>query len=424
MRRNTGDPQASEAQRSNSGTANDQLIAASIGNVAWLQLSINTAESQLKTDKEGFTALHMAALHAQLQCLQLLIEGHKMDVNFPSRLGLRPLHLVLNRKNGVRTLACVRYLLQQGADVNAQCKNNVTALHKAATEGLEDCMAVLVEAGADVHAKDSEGKKPIDLCKVWCNRSCARYLSHIMWKRDKKDFALEIKKVEKLKRTIQEKEKERSFSVKKLQKPHTMRHASSSVNNIRLPEHRGGTNTASSYNGNIREEGTKPTTRRKEASHSIEREHSHTSQTCDWNPSTNPSMSPVTNIYRIHALRLGTHPEDVGKADFSSSVMLTKNNQEQPQIRTIAGEILSQPKLPYETIQRSLFPTRGPQDRVRMPQDFRARHVFDVQSRQQPPEVQRLDSEISFHLRQNLDPKTREWQSHCHPSAAHLQPTP
>ncbi|MEE6522029.1 hypothetical protein FKM82_020422, partial [Ascaphus truei] len=86
----------------------------------------------------------------------------------------------------------------------SRSNSKVTPLHQASSEGLQDCVVTLVEAGADVHAKDSQGQKPIDLCQIWCHRACARYLRNAMWNRDKEDFARELKKMETMRNDLQE----------------------------------------------------------------------------------------------------------------------------------------------------------------------------------------------------------------------------
>lgn len=35
-------------------------------------------------------------------------------------------------------------------------------------------MKILVQNGANVHAQDAMGHKPIDYCKLWNHRNCAR----------------------------------------------------------------------------------------------------------------------------------------------------------------------------------------------------------------------------------------------------------
>ncbi|XP_018418660.1 PREDICTED: ankyrin repeat domain-containing protein 53 [Nanorana parkeri] len=419
----------------------DQLTAASVGNVDWLRLCMQAAGSHIEQDGNGFTALHMAALHGRLRCLKVLIEDYKMDVNLPSRCGWRALHLVLSQKNRKKAKECLQLLLRCGADVNVESESMVTPLHQAAREGLEDCLAILVENGADVHAKDLQGNRPIDLCKIWCHRNCARYLHNATWKKDKEEFARELKKMETLKRNILEMDREALLKMMKTHEtcfcvgtetkkpPEKARGTSiktkvssdskvSQMSSKLLPgkeqhkkklsasegldkdTYKKRTNTMSSY----REEGG---TKRLED----DGEHSRVQsmcQCCEWNPSSNPTMPPVTDIYRPPTLRLGIDPEDVTKPDFSDIVTLDKDEHGQPQIKTIQGQIFpSQPNLPYETIQRCLFPKTGPKERICMPYEFKTIHVFDVPKKQQPLEGRKPVSEISFHLRQNLDSRLR-----------------
>lgn len=57
---------------------------------------------------------------------------------------------------------------------SSQNQTGASPLHKAASEGRLPCIIALVEAGADIFAKDAEGHVPVDLCKLWAHRSCAR----------------------------------------------------------------------------------------------------------------------------------------------------------------------------------------------------------------------------------------------------------
>ena len=52
----------------------------------------------------------------------------------------------------------VRFLLDQGGDVNTADNRNETSLHKAAQEGHLECFRVLISAGADLTAKLSDGR--------------------------------------------------------------------------------------------------------------------------------------------------------------------------------------------------------------------------------------------------------------------------
>lgn len=52
--------------------------------------------------------------------------------------------------------------------------SGVTPLHLAASEGLLDCVEMLVQAGADVQARDNIGLTPLDFARIWCHRKVAR----------------------------------------------------------------------------------------------------------------------------------------------------------------------------------------------------------------------------------------------------------
>lgn len=429
-------PQKSTPDKAN--VTSDQLTAASVGNVEWLRLCMKTGDSYMEQDSNGFTALHMAALHGRLQCLKLMIEEYKMDVNLPSRSGWRALHLVLSQKNGKRAKECLQLLLRCGADVNLQSESKVTPLHQAAREGLEDCLAILVENGANVYAKDLQGNCPIELCRIWCHRNCARYLQNAMWKKDKEEYAQEMKKMEKLKRNILE--MDQKALLKMMKSPHEVCVCEDSKTK-KPPETARGISIKNKVSSNSRlgqmspgmeqrkkdlsvleklDKDTKkkrPNTttrhRQEEGTKKLEDggEHSEAEsacQCCKWNLSYNPTMPPVTDIYRIPTLRLGVDPEDVTKPDFSNVITLDKDEHGQPQIKTIQGQTFpSQPNLPYETIQRFLFPKTGPKERICMSYVFKANHVFDVPKKQQPSEGRKPVSEITFHLRQNLDSRLR-----------------
>ncbi|KAM4049495.1 ankyrin repeat domain-containing protein 53 isoform 2-T2 [Anomaloglossus baeobatrachus] len=413
-----------ETQTENMEKSRDQLMAASIGNVDWLQLCMKASDAQVKADRYGFTALHMAATHCRLRCLALLLEEHGMDVNLPSTYGWRPLHLVMNQKSGHRVMPCLRYLLQRGADVNVRSHSGSTPLHRAATEGLEDCIAVLVEAGADVHAEDAEGNKAIDLCHLWCRRSAARYLRSAMWKKDKEDYAKEMKKMEKIKQNIEEAAQDivlktqiplcpkTKNQTEEMNRPETLpksapdRQRMSSTSNNKSPK--------TTKNEILQKENIRETMRGK-----VSDEERAASKECFWNESTNPQRPPTVCIHRVPTLWQGIPLEEVTEKDLSSRVLLTKDEQGQLQIRTVQGQVFSPPSLPHEVIQRSLFLKRRPRERIRVPKDFKVTHVFDVPRKQQTSESHKPSSEISYHLRRDLDEKFRK--PHRRPITDNLQ---
>lgn len=53
--------------------------------------------------------------------------------------------------------------MQAGANVNAKGLDNETPLHDAAVNGHLKLVKLLVEKGADIYAKNSKGKTPVDI---------------------------------------------------------------------------------------------------------------------------------------------------------------------------------------------------------------------------------------------------------------------
>ncbi len=104
----------------------------------------------------GRSALHLAALNWRLYAIEQLIENG-LDVNEQDRNGATPLHL------GAESHYVVGILLENGADPNIADENGQTPLHIAASHNAMETVEMLVEAGAELDAKDSAGKKSYDL---------------------------------------------------------------------------------------------------------------------------------------------------------------------------------------------------------------------------------------------------------------------
>ncbi|MEN6546537.1 MAG: ankyrin repeat domain-containing protein [Armatimonadia bacterium] len=102
----------------------------------------------------NLTALHMAAYEGNVACVKLLLE-HGADVNAKAQFWKgasqhpeTPLHYAASENN----LEVAKLLLEGGADVNARGSFNITPLHVAARAGHLDLCKTLLDYGANVAA--------------------------------------------------------------------------------------------------------------------------------------------------------------------------------------------------------------------------------------------------------------------------------
>lgn len=105
-------------------------------------------------DKEGFTALHVAADMSDANSAGLLID-HGANVNARSNLHLTPLHMITSAAGHL----VLSLLVGNGAVVEAECKDGDRPLHKAASAG-EDAapiLKLLSQHGADLAARGASG---------------------------------------------------------------------------------------------------------------------------------------------------------------------------------------------------------------------------------------------------------------------------
>ncbi|GFS07023.1 ankyrin repeat domain-containing protein 53 [Elysia marginata] len=179
--------------------ADDEFMAAAIGDVEWLKQSLRDAGPDVNFDKNGLTAIHLAAIHGRLECLKVCIEKFKIDINLPSSTGWRPVHLCISNQTGNRSMQCLAYLLGKGADGSIANDDGITPVHQAASEGHVQCLKLLLEIGAKIDGQDCRGNTPLDLAKLWGHRKCARILAAEMWHQDKDSVAKEMQQLKKIK---------------------------------------------------------------------------------------------------------------------------------------------------------------------------------------------------------------------------------
>jgi len=119
-------------------------------------------------DFTGQTPFLRAALAGDVTTMRLLLE-HKADPNIPTFGGTTPL-MAAAGVNWVyfqtfdegqdRLLEAVKLCVSLGQDVNAANSMGIRAIHGAANRGSDAIVKYLVEQGADLAAKDKQGRSP------------------------------------------------------------------------------------------------------------------------------------------------------------------------------------------------------------------------------------------------------------------------
>jgi len=137
--------------------------AAQGGSVEAASLLIERGVPVSRMDSQGNTPLHWAAAAGQLETAKILITKGA-DVNGTNRFGCTPLLSVARAKAAPEI---VELLVHSGAKVEATDHSGENALHKLAWFGYPEenirSAQTLLDAGADVNAKNRDGKTPLDI---------------------------------------------------------------------------------------------------------------------------------------------------------------------------------------------------------------------------------------------------------------------
>ena len=101
-----------------------------------------------------------AAKSGDLASIRMLLELDATLIGARDKDGSTPLHCAVWKGHQ----AAVEFMLERGADANAQNQNDhwgTTPLHAAAHANQAAIAEMLIERGADVNARDLEGKTPL-----------------------------------------------------------------------------------------------------------------------------------------------------------------------------------------------------------------------------------------------------------------------
>ena len=120
----------------------------------------------------GRQPLHYAALDGNTAMIKLLIK-HKANVNGSNLDGMTALHISAMMGDD----DCVAALLDGGADSMAEItESKETPLHFASHQGHNEVVEKLLAAGADPNIRDTEGNSPLDNARKNDHKDCIQLI--------------------------------------------------------------------------------------------------------------------------------------------------------------------------------------------------------------------------------------------------------
>jgi uncharacterized protein len=157
------------------GLALDIFEAAAYGDSVRVGALLSEKPSLLNQySTDGWTPLHLAAYFGNMKVLDLLIDL-EVDVLLRSKnqMEVTALHSALSNKHW----DAARLLIEKGADIHAKTAGGLlTPLHYAAANGSLEIVKFLVTLGVDADAKTEEGKKPDELARANGHTAIADFL--------------------------------------------------------------------------------------------------------------------------------------------------------------------------------------------------------------------------------------------------------
>src|SRR5712672_2971546 len=142
----------------------------------------NGAHLDVHYDEED-TPLHSAAWYGDVEMVQTLL-GYDIDVNARRGRGWTPLHDAAENDSRYQRIHSVvqsspdvaRILLEHGANVGAKDEEGRTPLHGATRKGSFELVHMLLEHGADAYARPNDGSTPLLLAAKYENIEVVRAL--------------------------------------------------------------------------------------------------------------------------------------------------------------------------------------------------------------------------------------------------------
>jgi uncharacterized protein len=139
----------------------DAWEAATLGELQMLKERLGQNKSVLSEfSPDGFTLLGLACYFGHREVVRFLLEaGADPNVASTNAFRVAPLHSA----SAISDIEIAALLIEAGADVNAKQNQGVTPLHSAAHNGQTRLAELLIANGADVGARTDGDKTPLQL---------------------------------------------------------------------------------------------------------------------------------------------------------------------------------------------------------------------------------------------------------------------
>lgn len=120
--------------------------------------SIDSIGKDEARDDKKCTPLHVAAANNAVDAIQVLLEAGA-NIEKKTHKGMTPLHWAIMGN----ATEVTRILLEAGANTESRNNDGFTVLHKSTMRNMAETILDLLDAGANIEAKDNEGMTPLHI---------------------------------------------------------------------------------------------------------------------------------------------------------------------------------------------------------------------------------------------------------------------
>ena len=148
------------------------LVASSEGKLSIIKMLVEAGANACATDNEGNTCLTIAEKNGHTETVRYLAGLPEVDVNHAADENKTALHSAVHRGD----TSAVHCLIDAGADIEAKDRMGRSPLHWACKDGDLGVVKMLVKAGAEVCATDNEGNTCFTIAEKNGHTETVRYL--------------------------------------------------------------------------------------------------------------------------------------------------------------------------------------------------------------------------------------------------------